>query len=112
MAIVLHEDKKYYPTAEEVYGPDEDTEPLTMAIIEPVRKNKFEHLEQELPETTFFAQLYSDTYGAIHVGEFARMLLCLNFLFRFLASRCSKLYPVSRQMELLLSLLFLVQPLN
>ena len=22
MAIVLHEDKKYYPTAEEVYGPD------------------------------------------------------------------------------------------
>ena len=21
-AIVLHEDKKYYPTAEEVYGPD------------------------------------------------------------------------------------------
>lgn len=22
MAVVLHEDKKYYPTAEEVYGPD------------------------------------------------------------------------------------------
>ena len=22
MAIVLHEDKKYYPTAEEVYGPE------------------------------------------------------------------------------------------
>ena len=21
-AVVLHEDKKYYPTAEEVYGPD------------------------------------------------------------------------------------------
>ena len=35
-AVVLHEDKKYYPTAEEVYGPDvetivheEDTQPLT-----------------------------------------------------------------------------------
>ena len=22
MAVVLHEDKKYYPTAEEVFGPD------------------------------------------------------------------------------------------
>ena len=22
LAVVLHEDKKYYPTAEEVYGPD------------------------------------------------------------------------------------------
>ena len=22
MQVVLHEDKKYYPTAEEVYGPD------------------------------------------------------------------------------------------
>lgn len=36
MEVVLHEDKKYYPTAEEVYGPDvetivqeEDTQPLT-----------------------------------------------------------------------------------
>lgn len=36
MPIVLHEDKKYYPSAEEVYGPDvetivqeEDTQALT-----------------------------------------------------------------------------------
>ena len=36
MAVVLHEDKKYYPSAEEVYGPEvetivheEDTQPLT-----------------------------------------------------------------------------------
>ena len=36
MAVVLHEDKKYYPTAEEVYGPEvetivheEDTQALT-----------------------------------------------------------------------------------
>ena len=28
MAVVLHEDKKYYPTAEETYGPD--TEALVM----------------------------------------------------------------------------------
>lgn len=25
MSVVLHEDKKYYPTAEEVYGPDVET---------------------------------------------------------------------------------------
>lgn len=39
MEVVLHEDKKYYPTAEEVYGPEvetivqeEDTQPLTGQI--------------------------------------------------------------------------------
>lgn len=30
MQVVLHEDKKYYPTAEEVYGPD--VEVCTVAI--------------------------------------------------------------------------------
>ena len=60
MAIVLHEDKKYYPTPGEVFGPDvetivheEDTQPLTKPIIEPVKKNKFEHREQELPQTNY-----------------------------------------------------------
>lgn len=40
MQIVLHEDKKYYPSAEEVYGPDvetivqeEDTQALTGVIL-------------------------------------------------------------------------------
>lgn len=39
-AVVLHEDKKYYPTAEEVYGPDvetivheEDAQPLTGNLL-------------------------------------------------------------------------------
>ena len=48
-AVVLHEDKKYYPTALEVYGPEvetliqeEDAQPLTEPIIAPVRKNKFQ----------------------------------------------------------------------
>lgn len=60
MAIVLHEDKKYYPTAEEVYGPDvetvvqeEDTQPLTEPIIAPVKKHKFSYREQELPNTVY-----------------------------------------------------------
>lgn len=47
--IVLAEDKKYYPTAEEVYGEevetlvmDEDAQPLEQPIIKPVRNVKFE----------------------------------------------------------------------
>ncbi|KAI7728558.1 hypothetical protein M8C21_001076, partial [Ambrosia artemisiifolia] len=47
--IVLAEDKKYYPTAEEVYGEevetlvmDEDEQPLELPIIKPVRDIKFE----------------------------------------------------------------------
>jgi U5 small nuclear ribonucleoprotein component len=47
--IVLAEDKKYYPTAEEVYGEevetlvmDEDEQPLEQPIIKPVRSVKFE----------------------------------------------------------------------
>ncbi|KAG6770223.1 hypothetical protein POTOM_025898 [Populus tomentosa] len=47
--VVLAEDKKYYPTAEEVYGPgvetlvnDEDEQPLEQPIIKPVRNVKFE----------------------------------------------------------------------
>ena len=47
--IVLHEDKKYYATAQEVYGPDvetlvqeEDTQPLEEPIIKPVKQRKFQ----------------------------------------------------------------------
>ena len=48
MQVVLHEDKKYCPTAEEVYGPDvetivqeEDAQLLTEPIIQPVKLKKF-----------------------------------------------------------------------
>ena len=50
-----------------MYGPDvetivheEDTQPLTKPIIEPVRKNKFEHVEQELPETNYSMEFLAD----------------------------------------------------
>ena len=33
MAIVLHEDKKYYPTAEEVYGPDVEVRTTYMYYV-------------------------------------------------------------------------------
>ncbi|KAJ2746924.1 hypothetical protein GGI19_006376, partial [Coemansia pectinata] len=47
--VVLHEDKKYYPDAEEVFGPgvealvqEEDTQPLTEPIIAPIKVRKFQ----------------------------------------------------------------------
>lgn len=59
-AVVLHEDKRYYPTAVEVYGPDvetivqeEDAQPLDKPLIEPVKKLKFQLKEQDLPETSY-----------------------------------------------------------
>jgi len=58
-SIILHEDKKYYPDAEEVYpGAEtlvqmEDTQPLTDPIITPVQSKNFDLLEKKMPETTF-----------------------------------------------------------
>lgn len=67
MQVVLHEDKKYYPTAEEVFGPEvetvvqeEDTQPLTEPIIKPVAKKKFFHEEQDLPTTTYNVEYLAD----------------------------------------------------
>eukprot|EP00929_Paragymnodinium_shiwhaense_P000231 TRINITY_DN100482_c0_g1_i1.p1 TRINITY_DN100482_c0_g1~~TRINITY_DN100482_c0_g1_i1.p1 ORF type:complete len:984 (+),score=344.63 TRINITY_DN100482_c0_g1_i1:96-3047(+) len=57
--VVLHEDKKYYPDADELYPEAEtlvqmeDTQPLTDPIIAPVRSKNFDLLEKKLPETTF-----------------------------------------------------------
>ncbi|PWN47939.1 putative ribosomal elongation factor EF-2 [Violaceomyces palustris] len=59
-AVVLHEDKKYYPTAAEVYGDEvealvqeEDTQPLSQPIVEPVKIKRFAIQEKDLPETRF-----------------------------------------------------------
>lgn len=66
-AVVLHEDKKYYPTAEEVYGPgvetivqEEDTQALTQPIIAPVKKSRFSIVEQDVPETTYDLEFLAD----------------------------------------------------
>jgi hypothetical protein len=57
-AIVLAEDKKYYPDASEVY-PDaetlvqeEDTQPLSVPIVAPIKTAQFSVLEKEPPATT------------------------------------------------------------
>lgn len=61
-AVILHDDKKYYPTAAEVFGPDveamveeEDMQPLTEPIIAPIKVRKFAVVErgEEGPETRF-----------------------------------------------------------
>ena len=60
-AVVLHEDKRYYPTSVEVYGPDvetivqeEDAQPLDKPLIEPVKRMKFQLKEKgDLPKTTY-----------------------------------------------------------
>ncbi|CAF1679603.1 unnamed protein product [Adineta ricciae] len=66
-AVVLHEDKKYYPSALEIYGPDvetvvqeEDTQALTEPIIAPIKKHKFAFVEQEIPETTYDLEYLAD----------------------------------------------------
>ena len=58
--IILHEDKKYYPSAEEVYGGDaeivvaeEDTQALETPIIAPNKLRAFAHAEAAIPVTTF-----------------------------------------------------------
>lgn len=66
-AVVLHEDKRYYPTALEVYGPDvetivqeEDAQALDKPLIEPVKKMKFQLKEQVFPETTYEMEFLAD----------------------------------------------------
>eukprot|EP01132_Coremiostelium_polycephalum_P006280 gene6280-7825_t len=65
-AIVLHEDKKYYPDAEEVYGDaevmvqDEDTQPLTQPIINPQKNKQFTIVEKDYPSTNYSKQFLVD----------------------------------------------------
>ncbi|KIO21996.1 hypothetical protein M407DRAFT_10128 [Tulasnella calospora MUT 4182] len=59
-AVILHENKQYYPSASEVYGEDveamvqeEDAQPLSEPIIAPVKVRKWAIEEKDLPETRF-----------------------------------------------------------
>jgi len=66
-AVVLHEDKQYYPTAQQVYGPgvetmvqEEDTQPLSQPIIAPVVQKKFVVQEADLPPVHFARDFMTD----------------------------------------------------
>ncbi len=58
-AVVLHEDKKYYPDANEIYPDaetlvmDEDTQPLSEPIIKPIKTKSFSVLEKDVPSTSY-----------------------------------------------------------
>jgi U5 small nuclear ribonucleoprotein component len=64
-AIVLAEDKKYYPSAEEVYGAgtetlvmDEDAQPLEEPIIAPLRHKKVEVRDANVPQMSNVSETY------------------------------------------------------
>ncbi|KAF4612297.1 hypothetical protein D9613_004072 [Agrocybe pediades] len=59
-AVILHEEKQYYPSAEDVYGPDvetlvqeEDAQPLSEPIIAPIKVRKWTVEEKDMPVTRF-----------------------------------------------------------
>lgn len=65
--MILHEDKQYYPTAQQVYGEDvealvqeEDTQPLTQPIVAPIQKKKFTVQEADLPPVFYSRQFMTD----------------------------------------------------
>ncbi|KAI1298532.1 P-loop containing nucleoside triphosphate hydrolase protein [Xylaria venustula] len=66
-AVVLHEDKQYYPTAQQVYGADvetlvqeEDAQPLSQPIIAPIEVKKFSIEEADLPSVYFDRTFMAD----------------------------------------------------
>ncbi|KAI5750537.1 hypothetical protein M8J76_016485 [Diaphorina citri] len=73
-AVVLHEDKRYYPTAVEVFGPDvetvvqeEDTQALSVPLIAPIKKKKFQLKEQDLPDTVYNMEFLADMMDTPHL---------------------------------------------
>lgn len=83
-AVVLHEDKKYYPDAEEVYGSEviamleeEDTMPITEPIIAPAKVANFDILEKAMPEVTFS---YDFMAGLMEKPELVRNIAVIGHL--------------------------------
>ena len=67
MSVVLHEDKRYYPSALEVYGPEvetlvqeEDTQALDKPLIIPTKRTKFQIKQQEIPDTVYSIDYLAD----------------------------------------------------
>ena len=88
-AVVLHEDKKYYPTAVEIYGEgvetivhEEDAQPLTEPIIAPVNCSRFSVVEQDLPQTTYDLEFLADLMDTPelirNVALFGRYVITFN----------------------------------
>lgn len=66
-AVILHEDKQYYPTASQMYGEDvetmvqeEDAQPLSVPIVAPVTQKKFQVQEADLPPVHYSREFMTD----------------------------------------------------
>ena len=61
-AIILHEDKNYYPDSSEVYGEaetlvmEEDAQPIETPLIASVKTKTFSVLDPKIPQTTYSTQ--------------------------------------------------------
>lgn len=96
-AVVLHEDKQYYPSASQLYGPDvetlvqeEDTQTLQQPIVEPVVHKKFTVEEEDLPKVWFDRGFMTDIMqfpeqvrnialvGHLHHGKTSVMDMLVN----------------------------------
>ena len=74
--VVLHEDKKYYPSAEEVFGEDvealvedEDAQPLEEALIKSVAANVWQIQEAQVPDTTVSLDFLGGPHVEPGIGE-------------------------------------------
>ncbi|KIP11762.1 hypothetical protein PHLGIDRAFT_83065 [Phlebiopsis gigantea 11061_1 CR5-6] len=83
-AVVLHEDKQYYPTAEQVYGVDvetlvqeEDAQPLSEPIVAPIKVRKWTVEEKDMPETRFDKSFLLNMTGST---EFVRNIAVVGHL--------------------------------
>jgi U5 small nuclear ribonucleoprotein component len=71
--IVLHEDKKYYPNADEVYPGvrtvtlDEDAQDLSEPIIKPIKAKNFSVLEKEPPVLTYSSEFLASLMNTPHL---------------------------------------------
>ncbi|XP_030886631.1 116 kDa U5 small nuclear ribonucleoprotein component [Leptonychotes weddellii] len=91
MEVVLHEDKKYYPTAEEVYGPEvetivqeEDTQPLTaLGDLAPSIIRVFIRVSV-LPDALFKVMLNTERLIKHAVQERLAVTVCINKIDRLI----------------------------
>lgn len=77
----MHEDKKYYPEAEEVYGPgvevrveEEDTQAITEPIVRPDDTRRFEHEERQ-KKTAVDVAAAAKEEGVWHASSFSKVFL-------------------------------------
>ena len=72
--IVLHEDKKYYPTSIEVYGEEvettvqeEDTQAITQPIVAPIKAKDYDFVERKQPETVYSTDFFTSLMPHAHL---------------------------------------------